>query len=45
MNRKFGSKGARLAYIIGLPYCVYKKIKTTGINGVVATIRKKMRNK
>ena len=26
MNRKFGSKGARLAYIIGLPYWVYKKM-------------------
>ena len=26
MNRKFGLKGARLAYIIGLPYWVYKKM-------------------
>ena len=40
MNRKFGLKGARLAYIIGLPYWVYKKMKTTGINGIVATTRK-----
>lgn len=45
MNRKYGSKGAKLAYIIGLPYWVYKKMKTTGIKGVVATTWKKMRNK
>lgn len=33
-------KGGKLAYIIGLPYWVYKKMKTTGINGIVATTRK-----
>lgn len=40
MNRKYGLKWAKLAYIIGLSILGLQKMKTTCSNGVVATTLK-----
>ena len=42
MNRHYGSSGRKIAYFIGLPYWIYKKIHASGIKGALKTVKEKL---
>lgn len=43
LGRKYGSAGRKIAYIFGLPYWIYKKLKNAGLSGALRTIKKKIK--
>ena len=42
LTKRMGKVGAVFAYGIGLPYWIYKKVKSSGFKGTLDIIRKKM---